>query len=123
MNRRGFTLLELMIVIIIIGVLAGLAFPQMFKAAERARKAEGISLAGLIRASEIRYYDEHGAYATAVANLDVSYTTPKYFTVTSVGTSASNLATLTRNATDRPAAYGAYTIVIQEDGTVTAGGP
>jgi prepilin-type N-terminal cleavage/methylation domain-containing protein len=62
MKKKGFTLLEIMIVIIIVGVLAALALPRMSIAIERARLAEGIAMAGSMRRLQHYYYHEHGKY-------------------------------------------------------------
>ncbi len=52
--NKGFTLLELIIVIIIVAVLASLALPRMFKAVEQARSAEAMAgIASIRRAIEV----------------------------------------------------------------------
>ena len=45
-NRKGFTFIELMIVVAIIGILAGIAIPQYVKYVKRARTAEGLTHVG-----------------------------------------------------------------------------
>ncbi|MCQ9208806.1 MAG: prepilin-type N-terminal cleavage/methylation domain-containing protein [Omnitrophica bacterium] len=57
-KKRGFTLLELMIVVIIIGILASLAIPRFIRATLRARSAEALTNLGMLRSSEWRYYME-----------------------------------------------------------------
>jgi prepilin-type N-terminal cleavage/methylation domain-containing protein len=45
----GFTLLEVLVVIIIVGVLAAVALPSLFRNIERARAAEAIATIGIIK--------------------------------------------------------------------------
>lgn len=56
MSKKGFTLLELVIVIIIVGVLASLAVPRFFKLVERARSVEAIANLQALRGALERCY-------------------------------------------------------------------
>jgi len=53
-DQRGFTLLELLMVVVIIAILASLAVPQYIKTTERARMSEAISNLSSLRQSAIR---------------------------------------------------------------------
>ena len=61
-NKKGFTLLEIMIVIVIIGILSTLGISQYIPARERAFGKEAIANLKLIRAAEKIYYMELGTY-------------------------------------------------------------
>ena len=50
-DRTGFTLLEIIIVIIIVGVLASLALPRFFSTVEYSRSTEAMNALGIIRES------------------------------------------------------------------------
>ena len=54
-QMQGFTLLELLMVVIIIAILASIALPQYLRVAERSRAAEALTNLAAIRASEMRF--------------------------------------------------------------------
>lgn len=58
--RKGFTLLELVVVIIILGVLATLGIQQYTRMVERARGAEARTILGQVRAAAAAYKLENG---------------------------------------------------------------
>ena len=74
MNKKGFTLIELLVVVLIIGILAAIALPQYFKAVEKSRSAEALSLLGSIAGAEQRYYLVNDNYTTDFAGIDLDFT-------------------------------------------------
>jgi len=126
--RKGFTLLELLTVVIIVAILAVIAIPQYFKAAERARATEAVNLLGMIRRAQIRYYAEHAYTTDDCSDLDVDIPDLKYFNEDSLqcikqtnygGTDGTNeLANIQRRSDIQNPGYGAYTLRIYENGEV-----
>ena len=60
--NSGFTLIELMIVVAIIGILAAVAIPQYQNYVARAQVAEGLSVASSIKIAVAEYYNTNGIY-------------------------------------------------------------
>ena len=71
MNRRGFTLLELIIVVLITGILAVVAMPEYQKAIRRSICVEAYNVFAAIKVSQEVYYVEHGTYAADIADFDI----------------------------------------------------
>ena len=70
-RKKGFTLLELLVVVLIIGILAGIALPQYRKAVGKAELAQVISATKAVQNAQERYYLVHNQYATTFQALDI----------------------------------------------------
>lgn len=132
-SQKGFTLLEILIVIVIVGVLAALAVPAYTASVEKSRKQEAYKNLGAVRQSQQRYWAAYGRYATgrnAYNQLDYnpSAVTPGNIMHFTYGAPSATVTgyrvTATRNSTDFPVGAGripaGYTVRINENGTITA---
>jgi prepilin-type N-terminal cleavage/methylation domain-containing protein len=70
LNRSGFTLIELMIVVVIIGILASIAVPKFAEASRGAKEAEAGPLLKQIVTLQERYQAKEGSYAADIALLE-----------------------------------------------------
>jgi type IV pilus assembly protein PilA len=60
--QKGFTLIELMIVVAIIGILASMAIPAFQRYSIRAQIAEGIALTGPVTVAMAEYFNDRGEF-------------------------------------------------------------
>jgi type IV pilus assembly protein PilE len=67
--QKGFTLLELIVVIVIIGILATLGFTQYTKIVERGRETEAMAPIGYMTKLAYNYYLVHGTFV-GIQNAD-----------------------------------------------------
>jgi len=107
-NKSGFTLLEILVVIIIVGVLASVAMPTLFRNVERARSAEALNTMGVIKRQmdgcAMQFggtnYTNCGTF-DAIGMTDPSGSAGSHFVYTIVGPGAGAFTIrATRNATD-----------------------
>ena len=61
----GFTLIEIIIALIIVGILAIIALPGYGRVTERSRQAEAISILSVMRGAQLRYSADNGTTQVA----------------------------------------------------------
>ena len=76
-RNRGVTLIELMIVVVIVGILASVAYPSYQQYVLRTKRTEGKALLMDIVARQERYYFDRNSYATDLTELGFSSANPK----------------------------------------------
>lgn len=118
--RKGFSLVELSVVVIIIGVLAAFGVPRLLQSVERSKASESFKYLASVRAAQERYQARQGTYAGDLTELDMEQTAPTYFNVEAIaaGTSGSleDSWTLTLTRAGSSSGYGAYTVTFTEEG-------
>jgi type IV pilus assembly protein PilA len=62
-GKKGFTLIELMIVVAIIGILAAIAIPNFLKFQAKSKMSEAKTNLGAIYTGELSYFGEQNAYS------------------------------------------------------------
>jgi type IV pilus assembly protein PilE len=71
-DQKGFTLIELMIVVAIIAILASVAYPSYQEYVKRSRRVEGQTLLSEAAARQERWRAQNGSYMTSYAATDIA---------------------------------------------------
>jgi prepilin-type N-terminal cleavage/methylation domain-containing protein len=108
--KKAFTMMEILIVIVIIGVLATLVIPKLFGPREQAIFSEATTALTTLRGAQLRYALEHGGgYTADCTNLDVTVAPTNFGAPTCT---AAGGVSLTRNG-------GTYTVSASAAGVFT----
>jgi prepilin-type N-terminal cleavage/methylation domain-containing protein len=112
--KKGFTLTELMVSLIVIAALSGLAIPRFNMHLERARSAEAVQILESLLKAQRAFFYENAAYTNVLADLEVNIPASTTFNAPVVAT-ADPIASVARN-------NGTYTIRINANGIFSCAG-
>ena len=112
-KRHGFTLIEIIIVVVILGVLAAILAPRLVGSHEQVISGEGRQTLLSLVGAQKRYYLENSVYTTTIANLDTSIPASQYFNAAvALNPGASgNVGSVTRTTNT-------YTLLVGDTGTI-----
>ena len=96
-NSRGFTLIELMITVAIVGILAVVALPAYQDYVARSQVSEGLTLVSGAKPVIAEYYSNHGSYPTS-SDIGFNGYTGSYVGTTTIGTDGEIVATFSDDA-------------------------
>ena len=126
MRNRGFTLIELMIVVAIVGILAAVAYPSYVSQTQKSRRADA-KTALITGAQQMeRYFTQNNTYVGATAGATAADTVPAttsngYYAITLGGLGAAAY-TLTATPGAAQASDPCGTLTYNETGTKTVSG-
>lgn len=97
-QTRGFTLIELMVVVAIVAIVAAIAYPAYNKSAMKSRRADAKSALTAMATQQERYFTANNAYTTDESKVGGSTSEKGYYTLTASVNGRSYTLTATANS-------------------------
>jgi len=96
-KHSGFTLIELMIVLVVVAILASFAIPSYLSQVRKSRRSDATSTLGDLQLRQERYRAENATYGTVIqlglTTSGTSYASPNGYYTVSLGTVSGNCPT------------------------------
>lgn len=127
-KQSGVTLIELLIVVVIVGILAAIAFPTYLEQVRKGKRASGKAMLHQVLQAEERYYSERNAYTSNMADLGYGASGPylsengNYTMTLAAGPSGDILTSVTATATPVVADPKCNVLTLSSDLARTASG-
>jgi prepilin-type N-terminal cleavage/methylation domain-containing protein len=121
-SHKGFTLVELAVVIVIIGVLAAFGVPKFLQSVEKSKAAEAFNYWATVQSAQERYIAQNGVYwvsSGATDTLDTELPILQYFTATggiTANPGSAGTPTWSGTLVRKQSSYGLYTVSWNQDG-------
>jgi type IV pilus assembly protein PilA len=119
-NQKGFTMIELMVVVVIVGILAAIAIPIYGKYIKNARMTEATGRIGEIITAEKAYAIEHDGDYTTTSQGIVDLSSTENFDYTVAGTDTSAVLTITAAGTTSKVGLNTTVVAVVDGLSATA---
>ncbi|MEA2059526.1 MAG: prepilin-type N-terminal cleavage/methylation domain-containing protein [Thermodesulfobacteriota bacterium] len=98
-NKKGFTLIELMIVVAIIGILAAIAIPNFLSYQCKAKQSEAKAALGSMKTQQVAYFAEYDEFAVSTDGVGFSIDADARYTYSMAAAAPATNFTATATAT------------------------
>ena len=120
-NYQGFTLIELMIVVAIIGIISAIAYPAYTEYVNQSRRTDGMSALLNAQLQQEKFRANNISYASTVASAGVAATSPDGYYNIAVANSNTNTFTMTAAPAGVQAGDSCGTFAVNQDGPFYTG--
>ena len=120
-RTKGFTLVELMIVIAIVAILVALAYPSWEESIKKARRADGIESLQSLRIKQKQWRANHVSYSTTLSDVSGATSTEGHYTIAFVGSPNATTFVAKATPTGAQSTDSCGTFAINQDGPLHSG--